>query len=245
MRTKTKILTALLGVLGSASLMAQSTNVYSLNAVGYINVTCAPGFSIISCPLIASPDNTINTLINNGTSNYSGDNVFFYSPATGQYSEDTAMNQGGRTGTANTNGWAEDGTNVLNPGTACWFQNNNGTNVTLTFVGTVPQGSLTNILVPGFNLVGSAVPTSGDLMSNSITMLTNYNIGDNVYTFNPGNGQYSEYSSGSGPRFGGIGYNNQWASPAGDPFVTNVGQGFWYQNSGATVTWVENFSVNP
>ena len=50
MRTKTMLLSALLGTLGSVSLMAQSTNVYSLNAVGYINVTVQPGFNIVSCP---------------------------------------------------------------------------------------------------------------------------------------------------------------------------------------------------
>ncbi len=66
------LLSALLGTLGSVSLMAQSTNVYSLNAVGYINVTIDPGYNIISCPLIASPDNTINTLLTNGTGQFKG-----------------------------------------------------------------------------------------------------------------------------------------------------------------------------
>jgi hypothetical protein len=247
MRTKTKVLSALLGVLGTASLMAQSTNVYSLNAVGYINVTCPPGFSQIACPLIGSPDNTVNTLLNNASQVYTGDNVYFYFPATGQYVEDNALAIGGKQGTANTNGWALNGTNVLNPGVACWFQNNNKTNITITFVGTVPQGSLTNTLAVGFNLVSSAVPTSGDLMSNSITMLTNFNIGDAVYTFNPSNQLYTLFQSGAGKGFNGAGsYNSDWSVPLGDPVVTNVGQGFWYQNTGTKpVVWVENFSVNP
>jgi hypothetical protein len=235
MRTKTKVLSALLGVLGTASVMAQSTNVYSLNAVGYINVTMAPGFNMISCPLIASPDNTVGTVLNNGSGVYNGATVYFYSPATG-YSQDTANSSK----TANTNGWINKGTNALNPGVACWFLNNQATNVTATFVGTVPQGSLTNTLSPGFNLVSSAVPTSGDLVTNSITSLTNYNIGDAVYTYTPAAG-YALYQSSTK---GSTGYNSNWL-PGGDPVVSNVGQGFWYLNNHATVQWVENFSVNP
>jgi hypothetical protein len=53
MRTKTLALSAVLGMLGSASLVAQN-NVYSINAVGYINVTMPPGYSIVTCPLIAA-----------------------------------------------------------------------------------------------------------------------------------------------------------------------------------------------
>jgi hypothetical protein len=245
MRTKTKVLSALLGVLGTASVMAQSTNVYSLNAVGYINVTVVPGFNIVSCPLISSPDNTVGTVFNNSSGYLTGADVYFFNPATGQYPEDSALNVGsGRGLTPNTNGWENGGTNVLNPGVACFFQNNSSTNITFTFVGTVPQGSLTNILTPGFNLVGSAVPTSGDLITNSITMLTNYNIGDDVYTYNPTTAQYPEYSAVSGVRSGGTGYNDNWLG--GDPIITNVGSGFFYQNnSNAPVVWVENFSVNP
>jgi hypothetical protein len=75
-------------------------------------------------------------------------------------------------------------------------------------------------------------------------MLTNYNLGDAVYVYNNANGTagYTPYQSSS--RAGSYGYEDNWLAP-GDPIVTNVGQGFWYLNNGATVTWVENFSVNP
>ena len=242
MRTKTKVLSALLGVLGTASLMAQSTNVYSLNAVGYINVTVVPGFNMVTCPLIGSPDNTVNSLLNNGSGVLNGSSVYFYQ--NGSYSEDSATTNA-KFNNGHTNGWVSNGTNVLNPGVGFWFQNTGATNLTLTFVGTVPQGSLTNTLVAGFNLVGSAVPTSGDIISNTITTLTNFNIGDNVYVYNSSNATYAEYSTAAaGSKFGGFGYKGEWTS-AGDPITSSPGQGFWYQNSGATVQWVENFSVNP
>jgi hypothetical protein len=252
MRTKTILLSALLGALGSVSVMAQ-TNVYSLNAVGYINVTVPPGFSIISCPLITSPDNTINTLMNNGAGNpygagaFSNSVVYFYSPAITNYLTDTARPIGpnSKTQTENTNGWFNDGTNALNPGVAAWFENNTTTTFTFTFVGTVPSGSITNALVPGFNLVGSAVPMSGDLISNSISTLTNYNVGDVIYTYSPAITNYVTYSSSTIAKQAGHGDGLHW-STAGDPVIPSVGEGFWYENnsSSTTVQWVENYSVS-
>jgi len=233
MRTKTLLLSALLGAIGSVSVHAQ--NVYSLNAVGYINVTLAPGFNIITCPLITSPDNTINTLVNNGTHLYNGDTVYFYNSSTGTYSSDTASGR-----TSNTNGWVNNGTNVLAPGIACWFLNSASSNITVTFVGTVPSGTITNTLLPGFNLVGSVVPTSGDLITNSLSGLTNYNIGDDVYAFDPNAQTFTEYTS---SHRGTAGFSNNW-SALGDPVTSNVYQGVFYLNSGATVNWVETYSVS-
>jgi hypothetical protein len=246
MRTKTVLLSALLGALGSISVHAQS-NVYSLNAVGYINVTVQPGFNIITCPLITSPDNTLGTVLNNGNGALTGCDVYFWFPTATPptYYEDVARAVGTAKGqTSNTNGWSFNGTNVLAPGTACWFQNTFSSNITLTFVGTVPTGPITNTLVPGFNLVGSVVPVSGDIVSNSISALTNFNIGDVVYTYNSTNTPvYTEFTSvSSGSKAGGHGYLGEW-TVAGDPVVPNVGQGFWY-DAVTAVHWVENYSVS-
>jgi len=232
MRTKTVLLSALLGALGSVSVHAQ--NVYSLNAVGYINATLSPGFNIITCPLIAAPDNTISTLINNGTHLYNGDVVYFFNATTGSYSSDNASARA-----TFTNGWTQGGTNVLAPGVACWFLNSASSNVTVTFVGTVPSGPTTHVLLKGFNLVGSAVPTSGDIITNTLSVLTNYNVGDDVYTFNPTSQTFTEFVSGAR---GTTGYHNNW-NTLGDPTTANVYQGMFYLNNGATVDWVENYSV--
>lgn len=234
MRTKTVLLSTLLGALGSVAVHAQ-TNVYSLNTVGYINVTANPGFNIITCPLVASPDNTVGTLLNNSGHIYNGDTVYFFDATTGTYSSDTASARA-----SNPDGWGNGGTNVLAPGVACWFLNSASSNVVITFVGTVPSGPVTNALLTGFNLVGSIVPASGDIVSNSITGLTNYNVGDDVYTFNSGPQTFTEFTS---SHRGTSGYSNNWSS-LGDPTTTNVYQGFFYLNSGATVNWVENYSVS-
>jgi len=251
MRTKTMLLSALLGALGSVSVMAQ-TNVYSLNAVGYINVTIQPGFNIVSCPLITTPDNTVGTVLNNANGSLTGTAVYFWFPGNTppSYSEDVAKVVGtGKLDTLNSNGWSFDGTNVASPGVGFWVASPFTTNITVTFVGTVPTGPITNTLVPGFNLVGSVVPMSGDLCSNSISSLTNYNIGDTVYTYNSLNTPaYAEFVSTSNPKADGHGYQEpgtttgNWTT-LGDPIVANVGEGFWYANGSNTVHWVENYSV--
>jgi len=248
MRTKTMLLSALVGSLASVStVMAQ--NVYSLNAVGYINVTLQPGFNIISCPLVTSPDNTVATVLNNTTGIYNGCDVYFYQTATGTYSSDA--------GTTNPKhdlaaGWQEGGTNVLSPGVGAWFNNTTGGILTVTFVGSVPTGPMTNSLAAGFNLVGSVVPMSGDIITNSISDLTNYSLGDSIYvydaTLNSGNGGYDTYSTAAKKHAAPNSYINGagvgWQAP-GDPIVANVGEGFWYENaSGATIGWVENYSVS-
>jgi hypothetical protein len=64
MRTKTLALSTILSALGAASVVAQN-NVYSLNAVGYINVSCPPGYSILTCPLIVGVDNSVSPGITN------------------------------------------------------------------------------------------------------------------------------------------------------------------------------------
>jgi hypothetical protein len=239
MRTKTMLLSALVGSLASVStVMAQ--NVYSLNAVGYINVTLPAGFSIISCPLIASPDNTLNTLFPNTGGAYVGDTVWFYSSS--GYSSDAGVITTGKHGTPS--GWANGGTETLLPGTAVWFENASGAPITVTFVGSVPTGPQTNSLAAGFNLVGSVVPMSGDIITNSISDLTNYTIGDDIFVWDPVNVVYDTYSIvNAGGKHGGTGYNNNFLPS--DPIVPNVGEGFWYENnSGAAINWVENYTVS-
>jgi hypothetical protein len=243
MRTKTMLLSALLGGLGSVSVMAQ-TNVYSLNAVGYINVTIYPGFNMVTCPLITSPDNTVATVLNNSNGALTGDVVFFWNASSSIYTSDSARSIGtGKTQTTNASGWIS-GTNLAAPGVGFWVESVATSNTTLTFVGTVPSGLITNALVTGFNLVGSAVPMSGDIVTNSLAALTNYNIGDVVYVWNASNATYATYTSvASTSKAANSGtYHTNWTS-LGDPVVPNVGEGFWYEGLSSTVNWVENFSV--
>jgi hypothetical protein len=258
MRTKTLALSALLGAIGAVSAVAQ-TNVYSINAVGYINVTLYPGFNLVTCPLICSPDNTVGTLLNNSNGAFQGTGhplphalIYQYQNGVGYVNGDSSGNVGG-------NGWSAGGTNTINPGQSIFFFNpeplGTGSNMFATFVGTVPQSNnyyMTNALVPGFNLVGSIIPTSGDIITNSISLVSTVpsTRGDAIYTYDPlfnsgtsqqggyGTEGVATYTPANGWNLGGAGV---------DPFTTNVYTGFFYYNNSASVTknWVENFTINP
>jgi hypothetical protein len=220
--------------MSALGLMAQtSTNVYSLNAVGYINVTLAPGFSIVADQLFATGGNAISNVLNNATGAYDGVGVFKWNGSIFNTDNgDSALS-------GNADGWDNNGVITINPGEAAWFFNPNSTNITFTFVGTVPQGTNTVTLGTGFSLASSPVPQSGDLVT--VMGLTNYNDGDSVYVWNntTGTGSFSTYGVAKG--LGGAGYNGDW-NPPGDPIV-NVGQGFWYQTT-SPISWTRVFSVN-
>ncbi len=244
MRTKVLALSSVLGLLGAASLVAQ-TNVYSLNAVGYINVSLSPGFNMIACQLI-TPTNTVAGLFYNASGIYNGDQVYKYNAVSTTYAGDL----GDSSGSSYSNGWDGNGTITMNPGEAIWFKNAAATNVTVTFVGTVPQGTNIVAIQQGFQMISSPVPFSGDVVTNM--GLTNYADQTQVFVWNnpaPGHptGGYASYlvdlSGGT------AGYKSQWDGP--DPSA-NVGQGFWYKSGALNLNggvdqqqWIQIFSVNP
>jgi hypothetical protein len=256
MRTKTMILSAILGALTSASVMAQ---VYSLNAVGYMNVVCPPGFSIIANQLNTT-NNTIGSLINiadpvNGTTELCS----LYKFVNGAYIQ-TAIVSAGNITSSNLGGWTPASTTnyTLNPGEAAFFYNAtaiNGNNaqgfpITLTFVGTVVTGNaLTVNLNPGFNLVASIVPQSAGLAGTmgvvpsgfNAQTATDPNAGlDAVYLFSTNGVSYQQTEN---ENDGATGPSNYFLPQ--DP-TPAVGQGFFYLNS-ATVaeSWTRAFQVGP
>jgi hypothetical protein len=267
MRTKTLLLSAALGALSSASLMAQ---VYSLNAVGYINVTCNPGFSMIAnqlnttnnfmSPLLDAQLAANPSFINCAIYKWTGSSFISWiitQKAVNNYSNGVA----GAIPEAAQNGISATNT-TLNPGEAIFFQNVNATNVTLTFVGTVltgettntPANGLTNALEAngfvypsgavnsaGFNFVSSMVPVAGqvDTVLGVVPAL-----GDTVYAWdtnlNAGAGGYDQYTWGKKGWIGEVVSPTSAATP-----IAAVGAGFFYQNTATTVNnWVENFAVS-
>jgi len=237
MRTKTLLLSALLGALGSVSVHAQ--NVYSLNAVGYINVTFPAGsYTILTVPLQASPDNTLNTLLPNTSGAYKHAEVYFF--AGGGYTVTAA----GVSTNANASGWTDGGTDTIEPGQAVFFFNNTAAAMTATFVGQVISGPTTNTIIPGYNLIGSQVPASGDIVTNSIMDFTNGLRHDYVYTYNDAGQTFNPITAIVLPGNGAPGsYLEEWTG--GDPSIANPYDGFFYWNNALTNnTWVENFSVS-
>ncbi len=236
MRTKTLLLTAGLTALGSAALMAQ-TNVYSVNAVGYINVVCPPGFSMIADQLIGPTNNQIGTIMSDAAGNL--DNVYIY-----KYNGSGFTSDHGASATSSfANNWANGGVITLNPGEAAWFKNPTSTPITNTFVGTVPTGTLTNAIAGGgaYTMLSSVVPQGGDLATN--LGLTNFNNLDQIFVFNPTTQQYQTFNVNFNT--GASGYNSDFEGNGGDPQLA-VGQGFWYHAATASppITWTRTFNVN-
>ena len=163
MRTKTLLITA---AIGAAAAVASQAQVYSVNAVGYINLTAKEGFNLLANQLIAA-DNTVEALLPGVPE---GTSVYKFDPAAG-YSI-TTLDFGAWT----------DPSVTLSPGEGFWFRNPGSEDLTITLVGEVPQGTLTTDLVEGFNLVSSQVPQAG-LIETDLGLPVEE--GTSVYNYDP------------------------------------------------------------
>jgi hypothetical protein len=104
-------------------------------------------------------------------------------------------------------------------------KNSGASDFTVTFVGNVSQGSLTNSLVSGFNMVASQVPQSGLVQTDLELPIAN---GDQVFRYDG-----TSFTSYSSTIFG-------W-TPS-EPTV-EVAEGFFVKKN-APANWTRNFSVN-
>lgn len=133
--------------------MAQS-NVYSLNVVGYINLTIVPGLNCVANQLDADGTGTNNTLTNIfGSSLNPGSTVYKFVNGTPNAYTYSHGNFGGAAGVS------------LNPGEGCFVYSTASSNITVTTVGQVLQGTWTNNLTPPLTLVSSIAPLSGTIDS--------------------------------------------------------------------------------
>jgi len=213
MRTKTLLLAAALTAAGVATSMAQ---VYSVNAVGYVNTTIHPGFNLVSNPLTAA-DNTIATLfktlpVNSVVYKFTGSGYIIATldPDDGVYLPVDAAN-----------------TTVV-PGEGVFVKSAGSTDLTVTFVGEVSQGDLSNPLPAGLSIRSSQVPQAGTAAELGLVGEPN----DIVY-------QYKAV---------GAGYDIStfdpddlvWAPPLR---TLKVGEAFFLKKAKAGV-WTRHFSVN-
>jgi len=227
MRTKTLLLIAAVAAAGAVTSMAQ---VFSVNAVGYVNKTIAKNsFQMVANPLKAAT-NTINALFQPVPAGFQ---VFVYTPGTagaaGKFDVGTYDDLEGSYLPAAV------GNMQLLPGKGVFVKNPSANDVTITFVGEVMQGTaLTTPLVPGLQIVGSQVPQAGTAADLGLphTTQTGMSPGDQVYQFVPGTGYYvSTFDD----------LENNFVPPL-KPL--DVGEAVFLKLSKAN-NWVRNFSVNP
>jgi len=222
MRTKTLLLSAAVFAAGIAVSTAQS--VYSINAVGYVNLTVANGYNLIANPLNGT-NNSINTVMPTAPD---GSSVLRWNnQAQTFYQAETYLGGTWFDGNFNVS------TTVINPGEGFFFQNNSGASATLTFVGEVPQGNLTNRVSANYGFYSSQVPQSGTLTSLGFP-------GQDGMTYNGWNAASQGYNQ-AYTYLGGTWFDNNF-NPA-DP-VPAVGEAFLITNPGGAVNWTRTFSVN-
>jgi hypothetical protein len=207
MRTKTLLCAAVLAA-GVATSMAQS-NVYSLNVVGYYNVDAPAGQKV----MIANQLHTTNDVLSNILPGPFADGTvfFFYNNGFAASPWDT-----------DANAWSADF--ALPPGTGGFLQT--AVHQTLTFVGEVSQGSLTNKLVRNQKVIRGPIPPVQQKLSEM-----NLPAEDGDVAFQYRNGYVASP------------YDTDAAAWSLD-FTNRVGEAFFYQKGNGILTnWVVNFTV--
>jgi hypothetical protein len=211
MRTKTLLATAVLSAAGVATSMAQ---VFSVNAVGYVNVKVPPGFSLIANQLNA-PDAKLSALIPTAPA---GTTVYKFNGTAYEIASFDDLD----------NAWVGPAI-TLSPGEGAFIRNPTAAEFTVTFVGEVPAGSLSNPLPAGFSIRSSQVPQAGKITTD---LGFPAGAGDVIYQFNSTTDQYVINSFDD--------LDNAWV-PA-EPTVA-VGESFFVKKAAAG-NWTRNFSVN-
>jgi hypothetical protein len=216
MKSKALVAAGLLMAAAVAESAAQT--VYSVNAVGFVNVNLPSGFSIASNPLEGAT-NTVAALFPSTTPN--GSTVFKFNSANGSFTSATYF----------FGSW-DNPSMTLVPGEGFFFRNTDGTTFTNTFVGNVKQGTLVTPLSAGFSLVSSQVPQGG-LVSTDLGLPVGN--GDTIFLFR--NNAYV-----SSTLFFGTWDNTAGFPPSGEPSL-GVGEGFFVRRS-SSGNWTRTFSVN-
>jgi hypothetical protein len=223
---RTKVLLCAVALAASlASSMAQ--NVYSLNVVGYYNVTVPAGQFTLIANQLNTTNNQIQYLLPSVTSG-----ATLYKYASGGFA--STVFSVGRSGPPGS--WDQP-TLTLNPGETALLLDPAAD--TITFVGTVLEGTLTNSVTfpPGaIAFASSVVPVQGRVTAD---LGMPAESGDTIYLMEGGAYNPNVFSVGrSGPP-------GSWdsADPGGP--VLNVGQGFAYVKAATAVTnqWVVSFTV--
>jgi hypothetical protein len=235
MRTKTLLITA---ALAAAGLVSASAQVYSVNAVGYVNLTIpANGYRIISNPLNGNPDNNLNTILalpQDGS--FDGASVYRYNSLTQTY-RDTMQWVSGP-------GWLASAPEdlVVNPGEGFFLQNIAGQPLNITMVGEVPSGTTQNPIQGDskYTLASALVPRGGQIGYTGLAGSLEFpaDTGDSLYIFNYLTQGYEETAQ----YVEGVGWLHATFPPEGP--TINPGEGFFVQKLAPNRNWTMTFTVN-
>jgi hypothetical protein len=213
-------------LVGLAALVVASTGlsnaqIFSVNAVGYINVTVKPGFNLIANQLFAQ-DNSIGSLFKN----FDGGVVpgtTIYKLVDGKFltaTWDDLDNQYVPESTAAELTLPGDGVFVYLPGSR---------EKVLTFVGEVLQGEVCTEIPSGYSIKSSAIPQTLDF--NALNFPGS--PGDKVFRFNARTASFQMF------QFDEV--ENRWPDTMPD---IPVGEAVMVLRMGPAVDWCRTFFVN-
>jgi hypothetical protein len=196
-------------------------------------VNLDPGFNLVVNPLDAGPGlNVVSNLFRNITPSPVQIRVYTLNEATGAYRAQVTYSAIGSVGF----GTSPEASAPVPVGTGAFLFNPDAAGTAprvLTFVGEVMQGSLANPLPTGFSIRGNQVPQAGTAQSFGLPAA----LTDRYFAFNKTTGQDDTYQySNPGPnwRKGGV---------VGLPTL-QVGEAFFYFNTGTQRSWDRTFNVN-
>jgi hypothetical protein len=195
MRTKTLLLTAAVIAAGAVASQAQ---VYSVNAVGYVNSQVGPGFTLIANPLNTT-NNTLGVLL----------------PSPPDFTTVYKWNetsQGFDIATYFFGAW-DHPEYTLNPGEGAVISTD--TAFTITWVGEVMQGQLATAIPQNYSIRSSKVPQSGTLTQLAFPTPNDF---DTLYKWNTSSQAYDIFTY----------FFGSWSGPTpGEPSI-GVGESFFY-----------------
>ena len=199
--------------------LADSPVYGGVTAVGYVNTSLPPGFSLISNPLINKTDSRIAALF---PGDYADGSKIHVLRSTGFVTVEYF---------ADSKEWlpAEDAQIELFPGEGFFFENAGRTAGLVTFVGEMAQGSLTNHIPAGYSLRGSMVAAQGTLDRWEFPA----EPGDEIFIWDTQAQRYDGYYFDD--------FELRWV-PSPPPIT--VGSAFYVFKEKAA-DWVETFSIIP
>jgi len=229
MKAKTLLIAAATLAVGAISSQAQ---VYSQNVVGYVNLTLTNGYNAVCVPVDydgTGTNNLVTSII--GTNAPIGTSILTWNSSAATFN---SANIFGPTSKNTTPHWTTPNA-VYNPGQGLFIQITNPS-ATITIVGTVLQGGLTNgyITQKGYSLVSGQFPVQG-----GITTTFGYTPinGDSFLSWNTGAGTFNSANT--------YGPTSKNATPhwtSGEP-VIGVGQGAFIYTTNSHPVWGTNFII--
>lgn len=267
-----KTLLAAAAILAVGGLASQA-QVYSQNVVGYVNLSVpSKGFSFVANQLVNGTDasqtnNDVEAVLTTGQyvsdPTGGGQCSTLYLWANGGYNiyQYFSAADASNLGIGSSAGWYDGNyafLNVANGNAAslgqasgAFIYNNASTNINITLIGVVPQGTNVVTIAPGYTPVSVAAPISVDINSKGFVGTSDPAGGGNcttLYDWSSGGYNIYQYFSAADAANLGIGSAAGWydgnysLQTVADP----VGQAaFIFQPSGApTLYWTNSFSVN-